>query len=615
MNFRMIWMGSDDEDDDGQNPPAKRLFSEATSRVQYQEWEGALVRVDAERGSRPRYTPLTNFTARIASDIVLDDGEEGRREFALEASLRGETVNFRVPVAEFGRMNWVLRRLGPQAIVYPGQSQHARTAIQAISRDIQQERIFAHMGWRKQGVQWVYLHAGGALCADDLLSDLQVQLTSALARCELRPARNLDEKVQSVRASLRCLCLAPDHITVPLVAAIYRAPFGNTDFSLYLAGKTGVFKTAIAAVAQQHFDAGLDAAHLPGHFASTANALESLAFEGKDALLVIDDYAPTGRYGDDRLENVAERLFRAAGNQQGRSRMSGNGRVKSPRPPRALLLATGEDVPRAHSIRARLLIIEVAPGEVERSILSECQRAGDDGALAAAMAAYIQWIAGRYEELQDRLRTRSLEIRAEGRGRAVHARLPAALAELQSGFELWLEFAHEQGAISAAEHTEWRQRSESAFQELAARQARYHQASDPVLRFIRLLQTAIASGRAHFADRSGMAPESAQVWGWQRRPLDKQYTPCGTRIGWVTGDDLFLDPMVSYQVAQVLASTEPLPVSQQTLHHRLRESGLLASVDPSRQMVQVRRMLEGCSRQVLHLRVKDLMPPSDEVGL
>jgi hypothetical protein len=93
-----------------------------------------------------------------------------------------------------------------------------------------------------------------------------------------------------------------------------------------------VFKSAIAAVAQQHFGAGLDAAHLPGHFASTANALESLAFEGKDALLVIDDYAPTGRYGDDRLENVAERLFRAAGNQQGRSRMTGNGRVKSPRP-------------------------------------------------------------------------------------------------------------------------------------------------------------------------------------------------------------------------------------------------------------------------------------------
>src|SRR4029077_7261616 len=299
------------EDDDGQNPLANPLIPKAASRVRYEEQEGVLVRVDAARVGRPRYTPLTNFTARIASDVVLDDGEEGRREFALEASLRGEALAFRVLVAEFGHMNWVLRRLGPQAIVYPGQSQHARAPIQAISRDIQQERIFTHLGWRKQGGQWVYLHAGGALGADGLLSDLQVQLTSALVRYELRPARGFHEKVQSVRASLRCLCLAPDHITVPLVAAIYRAPFGNTDFSLFLAGKTGVFKTAIAAVAQQHFGVGLDAAHLPGHFASTANALESLAFEGKDALLAIDDYAPTGRSGDDRLENVAERLFRA----------------------------------------------------------------------------------------------------------------------------------------------------------------------------------------------------------------------------------------------------------------------------------------------------------------
>jgi len=283
MNFRMIWMGSDDEDDDGQNPLANPLISKAASRVRYEEQEGMLVRVDAARVGRPRYTPLTNFTARIASDVVLDDGEEGRREFALEASLRGEALAFRVLATEFGRMHWVLRRLGPQAIVYPGQSQHARTAIQAISRDIQQERIFTHLGWRKQGEQWRYLHAGGALGADGLRSDLQVQLTSALARCELRPGRDSQEKMQSIRASLRCLRLAPDHITVPLVAAIYRAPFGNTDFSLFLAGKTGVFKTAIAAVAQQHFGAGLDAAHLPGHFGSTANALESLAFEGKDA--------------------------------------------------------------------------------------------------------------------------------------------------------------------------------------------------------------------------------------------------------------------------------------------------------------------------------------------
>jgi hypothetical protein len=37
------------------------------------------------------------------------------------------------------------------------------------------------------------------------------------------------------------------------------------------------------------------------------------------------------------------------------------------------------------------------------------------------MGAYLIWIAGHYEELQDRLRTRAREIRSQGRARAIHA--------------------------------------------------------------------------------------------------------------------------------------------------------------------------------------------------
>jgi hypothetical protein len=49
---------------------------------------------------------------------------------------------------------------------------------------------------------------------------------------------------------LNFLALAPDRVTFPLLAAVYRAPFGNTDFSMFLVGKSGVFKTALAALCQ-----------------------------------------------------------------------------------------------------------------------------------------------------------------------------------------------------------------------------------------------------------------------------------------------------------------------------------------------------------------------------
>ena len=72
------------------------------------------------------------------------------------------------------------------------------------------------------------------------------------------------------------------------------------------------------------------------------------------------------------------------------------------------------------------------------------------------------------------------------------------------------------------------------------------------------------------------------------------------------GSDVFLEPAASYRVTQALAGAQRLTSSQQTLHHSLRESGILVSVDRGRQMVRVRRTLEGCPRQVLHLKATDL---------
>ena len=607
MKFRLVWVGPDD--DSGRQPRLREdaaSLPDHTPRFGYEQRDGAMFRRERLQNGRLRFTQLTNFTARIVCDIVLDDGEQERREFGIEAELGGDKVSFPLSTAEFGNMNWVLRRLGPKAIVYPGQQQHARAAIQWFSGQVQQQRVFTHLGWRKQGTNHVYLHSSGALGADGLLSGVQVQLPSTLQLYQIESQADSNERMQSVRTSLRCLALAPDRISFPLLAAVFRAPFGKTDFSMFLVGKTGVFKTALAAVCQQHFGSAMDAAHLPAHFASTANALESLAFHAKDALLVVDDFAPNGRHGDAGLENVAERLFRAVGNQQGRGRMVGNGRLQQARPPRALLLATGEKVPEGHSIRARLLIVEVALGQVERAILSECQCAGEEGHLAASMASFLSWIAGRYEELQQRLQERSREIRGQGRGREVHARLPAALAELKGGFELWLDFALETGAIGTRERTELEKRCERALQELAVLQTRYHQGTDPANRFLDLLKAALACGHAHVADRRGAVPESPGTWGWRRKSTGQGWVSQGVRIGWIKGSDLFLDPATSYQIAQNIASLDRLRVSQQTLHQRLGESGFLASVDQGRQMVQVRRTLEGCPRQVLHLKAPNL---------
>ena len=126
--------------------------------------------------------PLTNFLARIVSDLVIDDGADPQRLFGLEAELGGHKIAFTIPATEFARMGWVLGKLGPEAIVYPGQTQHARAAVQALSHGIRREQVYVHTGWRKLGGQWVYLHAGGAIGATGPAAGVQVQLPEQLAR-------------------------------------------------------------------------------------------------------------------------------------------------------------------------------------------------------------------------------------------------------------------------------------------------------------------------------------------------------------------------------------------------------------------------------------------------
>ncbi len=606
MRFRMIWMGSE-EDPKGRAivPPPPADATPISKGPRYELHEKQMVRRERRSNGEEKLTPLANFHARVVRETILDDGVKQRREFEIEAELGERKIAFPLAVSEFGGMNWVLHKMGAEAIIYPGRRQHARAAIQSLSGPVVQQRVYAHLGWRRHQDRWLYLCANGALGSGGLARDVQVQLPQALEHYQFYLSETSSLCHASVRASLGCLSVAPDRISIPLLAAVYRSVFGEAEVSLFLSGTTGVFKTALAALCQQHFGSSMDAAHLPANFASTANAIERLAFDAKDALMVIDDFVPTIS-GSAVLEKLAERLFRSVGNHQGRHRLGTDGTLDASRPPRAMILATGEEVPRGESLRARLLVIDVGPGDVDRERLSGCQQAAQGGSLAEAMGRFIAWLADRHEEHRQSLRARVERIRFQGRGAKIHPRLPFALAELEAGWQVWLEFALEIGAIDPNEHERLVRRGSLAMDQLAAAQEKYHHDQDPAHRFFSLIRLAVSSGSAHVANRKGAAPEAPQAWGWRQNPRTRKWVPQGTRIGWIIKSDLFVDPETSYDVAQRLAGNNRLPIAAQTLHRRLRERGLLLSTDQGRQMVQVRRILEGGPKQVLHFHAETI---------
>ena len=170
-------------------------------------WFGASDR----RRAPQRSSRIANFTARIVRDFVLDDCPE-HRQFEIHAKLPGQEKIVIVSASAFQRMNWVLDHLGPQAIVYPGQQQHARAAIQALSGIIPPRCAFSHLGWQKINDEWLYLDASGGVSAQGRRSDLEVRLPGPLSRYQVLVPDSQD-RINAVRASLQLLSLGgrPNH--------------------------------------------------------------------------------------------------------------------------------------------------------------------------------------------------------------------------------------------------------------------------------------------------------------------------------------------------------------------------------------------------------------------
>jgi hypothetical protein len=268
------------------------------------------------------------------------------------------------------------------------------------------------------------------------------------------------ELVEAIRASLRIIGLAKqaEHITYVLLAATYRACLRGCDFSIWIAGPTGVFKTEVAALAQQHFGPAMNSRRLPGNFSSTGNSLEVLAFSAKDALLVIDDFAPAWQY-------------------------AGRGEISC------------EDLPKGQSIRGRTFMLEIAQGDIDAAALTKCQADAASGAYAYAMAGFIQFIAGKYDQVQAEYP--ALVATHRKNATLAHSRTPGIVADLYLGFQLFLKFAVEVGAITDAEREDHANRCWAALEKVARAQRVRQEASEPAHHFLELLRAAILSGDAH----------------------------------------------------------------------------------------------------------------------
>lgn len=349
---------------------------------------------------------------------------------------------------------------------------------------------------------------------------------------------------------------------------------------------------------------------------STANANEALMFHAKDALFVVDDFVPSGSRQDRSRKNAdADRLFRGQGNSAGRDRMRSDGTLQGTKKSRGLLLSTGEAAPNGESLRGRMFIVDVEKGEagtggdVNWDYLTECQKLAREGLYAESMAGFVQWLAKRYAAMQANWRQMFEDYRKQAKdelgGIDTHSRLPEAIANLALGWRYFLDYAVDSNAMEERESKEWWVTGWVALIEAAKAQAHYRTNDNPAVRFLSLLQSAVAAGKAHLADEKGSAPENETAWGW--REGDQAWRPQGDRVGWVKEKQVYLNPDNAMLVVQRYAneSGESIPLTAEMLPKQLKTKGLLASTDETRGTLYIRRSLEGKNRKVLHIKWED----------
>lgn len=558
---------------------------------------------------------LSNFTAQITEEIRYVDGKSQSTVLTITGHCRKKNLPaIRVAAKEFPSLSWVLNNwgVGPVISAVPNAERHLRNAIQSNS-DPKKKTIYTHTGWTTIDGVDAYLTAAGAITAKGQDSKVSVELPNELSRFSILP--NDNKVADAIDATISLSQLGPKQMMWPLIAGTVRPPIGPVDYGIHISGQTGTFKSEISSLLQSHYGSEMDARHLPGSWSSTANALEAQAYRCKNAVFCIDDFVPTGSSWQVKaLQKTADQIIRAQGNQSGRARLTDVSSHQTTMFPRGMILSTGEDIPTNHSIRARLLIIDLTPGEVSKTRLSNAQ--ADRYLYPICMAGWIQWLAALgVEKVQIAHEKRRNKIRDENQD-VGHTRTPATLGDLQTTIQLFLGFALQKGKIGKKMHAFLLHESFNAIMACCSEQERHLKSADPTETFVETIRAIITGNQAHLRATDGGIPRNPTELGWtESRGIDgiPTYKANGPKMGWVDWDkdECLLDAASAYQLI-VRHSRGAISQTKQTMLKRLKDQGLLSRTDEGRQRNTVRVTCEGGSKHVLAMRLSHILDSQEQ---
>lgn len=512
-----------------------RKFEEKAA-LNYEVKSGYLCRkkkIKIKDGEGEIEIPLCNFTARIIEENVVDDGQESQNLFLVEGKLYDKIPlkRIEIPADKFPGMTWLLSEWGSKVRIEPGQTvkDFVRHAIQTRSMNAPVYVHYGHTGFREIKGQYVYLHAGGAIGSPPG-SNISVKLTKELKKYILPPypltnqeraADFLENEKEALKVSFSFLDIGKREITLPLLCLIFLSPLTTIldpmpNFAFYLFGQSGTFKTTLAILALSHFGKFTSAESL-SNFSDTKGILEKRSFILKDILHVIDDYHPSAnRRAAESNETIAQQMIRNYSNRTARGRLNSDMSERGRYEPRGMLLVTAEEQTALESTLARLCIIEVQEGAIDRDKLSAIQREAEK--LPLAMASYIYWLRENMEEIKTTFPARFRELRERAANEGFHKKLPEQAAFMGFALQSLTSFFLEKSIINEDTAAALFAEGWEIFKLLAKQQQQRIEDDNPIQLFFEILSILLIQGQARLDCMPGFdghsIGSSEQVIGW-----------------------------------------------------------------------------------------------------
>lgn len=603
-----------------------------------------MMRIEGSSDRAENSFPLCDFTCRVVEEVIADDGltdtsflrVEGRRADGVVLPLVDIPAKaFYATQGNFANEYW-----GTLPFIYPGNAKkdNLRACIQLYSRldgDIPRRNIYRYTGWKKINDEWQYLTGSGAISAAGLVDGVQVDLAGNLSKYQMPEPIAGEGLKAALMAALKLLDVCPDkpQIGASLLAMVLRAPLSEcspVDFVLWLHGLTGSRKSSVAKLALGFFGLGFTAQSerntgFPGNWLSSPKAVAMQSFTVKDAVFIADDYKYTGSSKhDEEMSSAANELIMAIGNGAARVTLRQDRTIREGAPCRGALICTGEDTPKTQSTLARMLTLEVVRGDVCEKTLTELQTASNEGQFVNLMSAYLKWLAANLDRLKVEFPALIVQLTDSETIKPLsnsHPRAPGIFANSVAAVEVFGEFIQAEGLMELAEISELEVNVEKALLLAFENQRTYQDDQDPCLRFIELIQTALASGDAHLPDKNTQHAPKVRPYacGWVRSGSgDDDYQPSGKRIGWFDPPKdphhakVYLIPDAALEIAQSIATRQRQPFfggnSNNLWRLMMHREMIQGEKNKSEDRPYKRKAIAGSNQRVLVLDADLLLP-------